>query len=121
MRILGVVALAFGIASVHAAPPTARNRVDLDKPGVMDALQRDNPKHFRRVSGILDLATEMPCQTDEFAKASRARFDAEDAKCGVLLKTSDPAKRVLSFVVDDTSYVSVVRMKRSERLVPATQ
>ena len=102
----------------HAGPPPT-NRVDLDKPGAMETLQRENPKRFERVSGILDLATEMPCQTDEFAKVSRARFDVDGARCGVLLKTSDPAKRQLSFVVDDTSYVSVVTMKREERLVPA--
>jgi hypothetical protein len=118
MRVFVVLLLGCAAAMVYAGP-AAKHRVDLDKPGAIEALKRENPEHFRRVSGILTLATEMPCHTDNFANVIRARFDAEEAKCGVLLQTSDPAKRRLSFVLGETNYVSVVKMKQTERLVPA--
>ena len=118
MRVFAVLLLGCAAAMVYAEPP-AKHRVDLDKPGALEALERENPEHFRRVSGILTLATEMPCHIDIFAKVIRARFDAEEAKCGVPLQTSDPAKRRLSFVLGETNYVSIVKMKQTERLVPA--
>lgn len=112
--VLGIAALA---ASTAAFP--ARSRIDLDQPGALQTLARENPQHFERAAGILRLASDMPCQMDEFAKVSKVRFMAAGAGCGALLFTSYPAKRRLSFTLDDTEYVSVVTMKAEEKLVPA--
>src|SRR5258707_9785374 len=116
MRPLALVLLPCA-ASAYAATP-ARTVVDLDRPGAMDALEQANPEHFRRVSGVIDLASEMPCFTPQFAKLSWAKFDAESAGCGVMLLTSYPAKRQLSFAIEETLYRSTVSIKSTERLVP---
>ncbi|SRR5258708_6132778 len=116
MRTLALVLLTCA-ASAYAATP-AKTVVDLDRPGAMDALEQANPEHFRRVSGVIDLASEMPCFTPQFAKLSWAKFDAESAGCGVMLLTSYPAKRQLSFTIEDTTYNSIVTIKNKERFVP---
>lgn len=115
-------AIAVVLAAVAALGPieaSALDPVNLDRPGALERLKGENPAHYERASGILLAATEMPCQVDKFSKVMRAKFEAKDANCGVMLKTSDPAQRRLSFVLDDTPYVAVIRMKKAEKLVPA--
>jgi hypothetical protein len=115
-------AIAVVFAAVAALGPfeaSARDRVNLDPPGALERLKRENPNHYERASGVLLAATEMPCQVDEFSKAMRAKFEAKDANCGVMLRTSDPAQRRLSFVLDNTEYVAAIRVKQAEKSVPA--
>lgn len=118
MRIAAAVLLAF-LAPHASATGTPAKIVNLDRPGALQALERDNPDHYRRVTGILAVSQQTPCQMDEFEKVTRVRFDARAARCGMLVKTSYPAKLQLSFALDDTRYVGQVTMAMTERLVPA--
>ena len=118
MRIAAAILLAF-LAPHASATATPAKIVNLDRPGVLQALQRENPDHFRRVTGILAASQETPCQMDEFEKVTRVRFDARGARCGMIVKTSYPAKLQLSFALDDVRYLGMVTMSMTERLVPA--
>ena len=86
----------------------------------METLERENPGHYRSIEYILALATHMPCDSDAFRRTLSVRFEARDARCGLLLMTSYPSKRHLGFTLGDTRYVKVVEMDESlNRLVPA--
>ena len=119
MRTIAVAALSTLAALTHAAGYL--QSVDLDRPGAMESVERQNPDHYFRITQIRDLASRMPCFTDTFSSTLKAKFEARDAGCGVLLMTSYPSKRRLSFTLGETSYVTVVSMDESEnRLTQAT-
>jgi hypothetical protein len=119
MRIFIVGAALLSAAWVQAAPHSL-SPIDLDAPGAMDAVQREKPEHFGKIAQIRTLASRMPCFTEEFGRAIQVKFEARDASCGVLLMTSYPSKRRLSFALGEARYVTVVTMDESEnRLTPA--
>jgi hypothetical protein len=122
MRILLSVLLASTVSLSLAGPAKSIQAgvVNLDRPGVLEALERDRPDIHRRVLGVLQLARSSPCQMDDFEKVTRVQYDAVNARCGNLVKTSYPAQLQLSFTIEGTRYVSAVVMDRSERLTPAT-
>src|SRR5687767_2257448 len=113
MRLAALVLAALTATSLSAAPTKARI-VNLNAPGVLQALERDNPDHYRRVSGVLTLARESACQADDFPRIVQAQFSVDRAQCRALIKTSDPAKLDLSFVIEDTMYRSQITMTRAE-------
>ena len=121
MRVFTVGAALLSTALVHAAPPSL-SPIDLDRPGVMEAVQLEKPEHFSRIAQIRTLASRMPCFTEEFGRTLQVKFEAREASCGVLLMTSYPSKRRLSFALGDARYVTVVTMDESEnRLTPALE
>jgi hypothetical protein len=120
MRIATISVLS--ITTAMASPITVGSPtgyVDLDKPGALEAVQRDQPEHYRRITEILTVANEVPCQTEQFGRVIEAKYEARDGHCGLLLKTSYPAKRELSFTLETTRYSTVVTMRDTSKLVPA--
>ena len=120
MRFASIAVLS--VTSALASPNASFSLItfiDLDKPGVMEAIEQDQPDHHRRIAQILSVASEMPCHTEQFGRAVEARYEAQNAHCGVLLKTSLPSKRLLSFALDGTRYSTVVTMNETSKLVPA--
>jgi len=112
MAVLSTVA-----AVAQAAPPL--ERVDLDRPGVMDAVAREDPLLHLRITQIRTLATRMPCFTDEFKRTLTVKFEARDAGCGLFLMTSYPSKRRLQFTLGEMRYVTVVALDESDnRFLP---
>jgi hypothetical protein len=82
--------------------------VDLNAPGAIESLARDNPDHHAKVLEILaDVATRPPETVPQWMKA---QFGARDVRFPWLLMTSDPAKRSLSFTLDRTRYEAVVQV-----------
>jgi hypothetical protein len=116
MRILTIVP---AVAACLALPAAAHDYVNLDRPGALATVQRDHPEHVARIARILRVADEMPCQTPRFGRVLKAELDVADARCALMLYTSFPAKRVLSFTLDDTQYKSVVTMRDASTIVPA--
>jgi hypothetical protein len=104
-----LTAAVFSIAILAPASALAFGVVNLDEPGALDAVKRDNPDHHRRVTGILAAASEMQCRPDKVGRLS-VEYDAREAHCGVLVMTSYPAKRKLSFVLDTTAYRATVTL-----------
>jgi hypothetical protein len=107
-RLIALVALLF------AAPALA---IDLDQPGAMQRLARDNPAHHAKVEQILSEAPHRPYST--MARWIRTEFNATDVDASQLLKTSYPAQARLSFVLDGESYSKVIRIDAPARAVPA--
>lgn len=96
-----------------------KSLIHLDKPGVLEAIERNNPAHHRKIVEILRLAQAEPCET--LPQILKTRFDVASANCGAYqLLTSDPPKRHLAFTLADTTYVTnVVQYKLRGRVIPA--
>jgi len=77
-------------------------RVDLNEPGALAALQQENPEHHRKVVAILEQVRTQ--RVEDVSRWMEATFDARDVYYAPLLLTSNPPKRDLSFVLDDTRY-----------------
>ena len=119
MRIvfLALFSLATGVASATSHLP-----IQVDQPGVLDSIRTERPDHYRRITGILEAAERMPCHTPHFGRAA-IEYQARQAHCGLMLLTSYPARRRLSFRLDDVPYVALVTMRDSYgrfMRVPAT-
>jgi hypothetical protein len=119
MRLLTFGAALLTTAAAQAAPEP-QWPVDLDRPGAIEAVQRERPEHVGKIAQIRTLASRMPCFTEEFGRTLHVTLDARDASCGVMLMTSYPSKRRLSFTLGEARYVTVVTMDESEnRITPA--
>jgi hypothetical protein len=91
--------------------------IDLDQPGAMQKLARDNPVHYAKVETILSEAPYRPYPS--MARWIRTEFNATDVNASQLLKTSYPAQAHLSFVLDGQPYSKVIRIDAPARAVPA--
>jgi hypothetical protein len=104
LALLAVGASVAGARLADAGPAV----VDLNAPGAIESLARDNPDHHAKVLKILaDVAKQSP---ESVRQWMHAEFGARDVSFPALLKTSDPAKRSLSFVLDRTRYEAVVQV-----------
>jgi hypothetical protein len=106
--------LIVALAMLFAGPALA---IDLDQPGAMQALARDNPAHYAKVEKILSEAPHRPYAT--MARWIRTEFKATQVDASQLLKTSYPAQARLSFVLDGQPYSKVIRIDAPARAVPA--
>jgi hypothetical protein len=95
-------------------------RVDLDRPGVLDELEQQHPQRYQAVSALLRASEHAPCQTKEL-EVLKTRFNVRDLECGMMLSTSYPAKRHVSFELDGTQYEATVELKDAETLQPISQ
>jgi hypothetical protein len=107
-RLLSLIILVgLGVAQAPLAFGQSRI-VDLDAPGALDALARDNPQHYRKVREIIADVQKQP--DSEVPQWMRTRFDARDVNYGPLLLVTDPPKRRLSFTIDEVRYRSTVTL-----------
>jgi hypothetical protein len=105
------------LASVaSAAEPAA---LDLDKPGVLEQLKQDHPQRYQTVTAVLLASERMPCKSTEL-ETLQTRFDLRNLECGVMLLTSYPAQRHVSFYLDGTRYIATVFLKDVEATVQST-
>ena len=114
-----VIAACFGVGLAVAAcaePPA--NKVEfqvvrpakvvyLYGPGALEELRSTNPSHYARAERILAAAKEL-CRPGP-SDVEYVKFDAKDISCeGMLLRTSNPPQRQVSFTLDDTRYIALV-------------
>ena len=102
------------LAVFFAGPALA---IDLDRPGALEALARENPAHFAKVEKILSEAPQRP-----FASVRgwmRTEFDARDVDTSYLVKTSYPAQARLTFTLDERQYTKVIRIDAPASAMPA--
>jgi len=93
--------------------------VNLDRPGVLDELAQSNPEHYSRIVEIRHAASFMPCRPESVARTLKAKYDADDGRCGSILHTSYPAKMELGFRLEQTFYTTRIEMDtRYDRFVP---
>jgi hypothetical protein len=116
MKTLLAAGLLFTAAALADATQPWR-AVDLDRPGALEALKRDNPAHYAKIEKILDEAPRRP-----YASVRgwiRTEFDAKDVDTSYLLKTSYPALARLTFVLDERQYTKVIRIDAPASAMPA--
>jgi hypothetical protein len=101
-RLFAVLSLVLLCGAPAAAGPT----IDLDRPGALAALEQANPAHHAKVRLILAGASRNP--DSDVPRWMRVGFDAHDVSYAPIVLTSHPAKRRLSFALDDTRYVAVI-------------
>jgi hypothetical protein len=113
MRQLAAAAICAGfVALAHAA-----DRIDLNAPGAMETLARDNPAHYEKVRRILAEVERRPLAS--VAGWMKTEFAAENVVYSGMVRTSDPAKKLLAFTLDRTRYEGVVTLAQTEKRVPA--
>jgi len=96
----------------------AREPIYLDGPAALAELRSTNPDHYARAERIFAAASRL-CR-EGAAQLQYAVADARDFSCGMLLKTSNPPKRQISFRLDDTRYVALVTLSdEAPKLIPA--
>ena len=79
----------------------------------LDNLRAANPGLYARAARLIASANRL-CQPGE---PKLQNTDGRDISCGLLLLTSNPPKRELSFVLDGTRYVALVT-KTADRPKP---
>ena len=102
----GAISGAWAPSGAWAAEPGAAV-VYLDGPASLAELRTANPLHYQRALKIIDAANEL-CRPQP-GELEFAKFDAKNISCArMLLRTSNPPKRQLSFQLDNTQYIALV-------------
>lgn len=91
--------------------------VDLEQPGAIERVQRENPAHYRAIQHILKEAPGL--QPRALTGWLRTSYDPKAPQV-LLIKTSYPPRARLEFTLDDTRYVGFVTLKNVEpAMMPA--
>ena len=81
--------------------------VHLDGPASLARLRAANPIHYQRALKIIDAANVL-CRP-KTGELEYTNIDAKNISCAqMLLRTSNPPKRQISFWLDDTQYIALV-------------
>ncbi|HSW83349.1 MAG TPA: hypothetical protein VLH12_07740 [Usitatibacter sp.] len=115
--LVGLLALSFPYA-VQAAE--IDRHVDIGDSRALDAIQAANPAQYEKVIGILQkVAGSVSCET--LPQMLKVQYGAEQVRCaGHAILTSYPAKRHLSFKLDDVYFVGNVALTGEPgKLLPA--
>ena len=106
---------AFALPS-HAAPFSS---FDIGDTAGLERLKRERPTHYLAVSEAIRVASRLPCRETEL-QVLKVRYDVREMACGFIVKTSYPAKRHITFVVENTRYEGNVILEDADaRLMPA--
>lgn len=103
---LGLIALTVTLTP-HTTTAAPDKYVYLYGQSDLDRLRATHPGHYARAERIMAAANEL-CRPKP-GDISYAKFDARDISCAeMLVKTSNPPKRQISFTLDDTHYMALV-------------
>ena len=106
------------IILVSQANARSPETINLNEPGALEALQRDNPAHYQTVRQILDNILKQP--ESQVPRWLQTTFNAKDVRYIRVLLTSYPPKRDLSFTLDDTRYKARLTLINDRvKIVPA--
>lgn len=116
MTMMRTLTLALAIVPFTAAAATYR----IDDPSAMERLARENADHYARVTSIVQFIRDADCTGAP--KAIPVQLQVKSLRCqpGLLL-TSWPAKREVSFQLDDATYQGRVAISPKERLLPLVE
>jgi hypothetical protein len=110
---------AFAVESITRLPDP--QPIDLDKPGALAALQRDNPKHYAAVMKKVDEVQTVQLSEQGLRNLGIYLLPRPDPS-GPMgnLKLSDPAQSRISVFVEGFTYLITVRYtKDPATMVPA--
>ncbi len=101
--IIGVV-MAVTCSALAATDP-AKRIVNLDAPGALEAVERENPQHYAKIVEIIRVGQSEPCES--LPKILKTRLDVPDAECKTQqVLTSHPPKRHMSFTIGEVGYTT---------------
>jgi hypothetical protein len=101
--IIGVVLAVAGPAFAATSP--AKRVVNLDAPGSLEAVERENPQHYAKIVEIIRVAQSEPCET--LPKILKTRLDVPDVECrSYQVLTSHPPKMHMTFTIGDVRYTT---------------
>lgn len=113
MRKLILAAFMCSVSMCWADQPVAavvpRPEVHLNSAADLAQLRKTNPDHYARAVRLMSSANTL-CKPGEpkLQNTKLQSTDGRDISCNVLLLTSYPPKRALSFTLDGTPYVAIV-------------
>jgi hypothetical protein len=88
----------------------------------LEELKSSNPAHYSRALKVMDEMSK-PCPEGEWQSRPIQQGPSPPKCSAFFLQTSNPPKRQITFVLDDTLYIANVVMKQSDvrarRLDPA--
>ncbi|MFL6602580.1 MAG: hypothetical protein ACJ8R9_14780 [Steroidobacteraceae bacterium] len=110
-----------GSVVATAAPETGvevrHTAIDLNEPGALDRLARDNPDHYTKIRQILAEVDEIPERS--VSRWMKAQFKATEIAYFPVLLASNPPKRKLSFTLETTHYEALLTLTQDGvRLLP---
>jgi len=122
IRLILVVLCSIALQAFAADRTIVLAVIDLDRPGALEALKRDNPKHYDAVMKRVD-----EVQTVEYSDSGLRNLTMfwqpdflETAPYGNLVKPSDPAQARITVMVDMQPYrITVHYTKNPATIVPA--
>ena len=120
-RLIPIVLCSIALAA-QAGPiiHVTAHEVDLDRPGALETLRHDNPRHYEAVMKQVDAVQGV--EYSDVGLRSLALFTVPDAPpaFGGILEPSAPARARLRVNVEDAVYSITVRITRDPaRMVPA--
>src|SRR5687768_2340458 len=110
MRIPILMSASLAAFAVHASePPLPQARaakswpqgqtVNLDRPGVLEAIEREDPDRHRRILALIEAAKSPTC--DHLPQVMKIELNVSAYSCSsAMFLTSHPAKRRLTFAMD---------------------
>jgi hypothetical protein len=108
-RIVIALAMSACVSGAWAVTPGGDGVVYLDGPTSLAELRAANPAHYARAQKILAAANQL-CRPTA-GEIEYSGFDARNVSClRSILKTSNPAKREISFRLDHTKYIALVAL-----------
>ena len=122
MRALLVpIALVSFAAAAAGQVPAGTPEVNLDAPGALDRIEKQDPALYKRLVGVIAAAEVQPCE--HLPKIIETQYRGELSSCAAYnILTSFPPKIHMSFVLDGTLYVSNVRQPNLVgRITPAIE
>src|SRR4051812_10122186 len=110
-----IIAAALALATLsHAAGPAVKRYVNIGNPQSMEKFAKADPDTFAKALRLIHDIERRPLSD---AKAwAKANFDADELIYFPMLKTSDPAKRQISFVIGDARFAGTYELSQLERM-----
>jgi hypothetical protein len=82
--------------------------IDLNEPGALERLARENPFHYAMIRRILAGVDEVP--EHAVSRWMKSQFNATDVTYSAVLMTSAPPRKQLSFTLETTRYSAVLTL-----------
>ena len=109
MKVLIAALLVSAACIANASELHIAKTVNLNDQRELDNLAAEAPALFAKIQSILARAGDQP--PEEIARWVKTSFGAENATYAYIVKTSDPPKAELSFVLGDTKYHSQITLR----------
>lgn len=99
--------IVFAVLALAAAPVLAAT--DLSRPGALERLRSEQPKHYEAVLEVARIGQTATCTEEEVEQVKKGHGLAK-LDCGFVNSTTNPPSRRVRFEIDGTPYVITVRL-----------